>query len=105
MIGNPPVGGIACIILFNEVHAREIRILEYLHVPEMIILAQLRTDKRATDHGLEYQAATDLFDDFIESEQRIAQMIENPHKQHKIKLSGDGIYVINRAFGKFNIQA
>src|ERR1051325_3906642 len=104
MIGNPPVGRIARIILFNKVHTGKIRVLEYLLVPEMIVFPQLRTGERAANHGLEYQAMPDFLDDSIEGEQRIAQMIKNAHKEHEIELAGNGIHVINGALGKFNIQ-
>src|SRR6185503_5732155 len=95
---------ISRVIPFNKVHAGKIRVLEYLRVPEMIILPQFRAGERAANHGLEYQASSDLLDDLVQRKQRIAQVIKNSHKQDKVEFSGNRINVVHGAPGKFNIQ-
>src|SRR5579864_673881 len=104
MIGDPPVGGISRIILFNKVHTGKIRVLENLHVPEMIILPQLRAGEGAANHCLEYQTSSDLLNDLVKREQGIAQMVKNSHKQDEIELPRNCIHVIDGAFGKFDVQ-
>src|SRR5436305_14594750 len=105
MVGDPPVGGISRILLFDKVHAGEIRVLENLLVPEMIVLTQFRAGERAANHGLEYQASSDLLYNLIEREQRIAQVVKHSHKQDKIEFSGNRIHVVDGALGKFDIQS
>src|SRR5215472_7292227 len=104
MIWYPPVGGIARIFLLNEVHAGEIRIAEDFCIPEMIIVAQLRTAKGTANHGLENQSSFDFLDDFVQGVKRVAQVIEDSHEQHIVKLAGYRVNIIDRTLGKLDLQ-
>src|SRR5215470_14061541 len=66
MIRDPPVGGIAGILVLDEVHAGKIRTLEHFLVPEGIILAQLRAGCGAAYHGLKNQPGSYFLDDRIQ---------------------------------------
>ena len=104
MVRYPPVGGISGVAFLNEVHAREIRTVENFLVPEVIVVLQLGTAQRTTNHGLKDEVAFYLLDDFIQRKQGIAQVIEDAHEEDVIKLTRNLVHVVNRALGKLDIK-
>src|SRR5450432_4334067 len=94
MIRYPPVRWIIGIGFLDEKHSRKIALVKDIFVPEVVIVFQLRAGQRTADHRLKNQAAAHLLNHFIESQQRIPQVIEDSHEQHVIKLPGNLVYVI-----------
>src|SRR5579859_2179019 len=107
MIGNPPVGGIFRIIFLYEIHAGERRVGEDLLVPKMVVVTEFGAGKRTANHRLKDKPAASFYflDDLVQSVEWITEMIEKPHEQDIIELSGYLVHVINRALLKFDIQA
>src|SRR5262249_5756152 len=91
--------------LLDKVHAGKIRPGEDFGVLEMIIVAQVRAGERAANHSLENQTAFDLLDHFVQRIQGIAQVVEDSHEQNVVKLSGNGINIIDGTLGKFDLQS
>ena len=104
MIGDPPVGWISSVFLLDKVHAGEVRVFKNVFVPEMVVVFQSRTGKRASNHGLEDQFTAHFLDHLIQGIERITQMIEDPHEEDIIEPAGNSIDIINRAFVELDLQ-
>src|SRR5690348_9019789 len=102
-IRDPPVGRIARIATLNEVHARKVRILERVHVPELIIFAPLSLLLRTAHHALEEQLPPNFLDDFVQCIKWITQMVKDAKKQHVVELTFDLINVVHRTLLEFDL--
>src|SRR5581483_7951930 len=73
-------------------------------VPEVVVIFQDGAGQRAANHGLEDQFAPHLLDDLIKSKERIAQVIEDPHKENVVESSWNFIDVINGELLELDLQ-
>ncbi|EKD35940.1 MAG: hypothetical protein ACD_75C01712G0001 [uncultured bacterium] len=102
MIGRPPVGGIAGESVLDKGHLRPARLVHRLTLLQRVIRLDRKDLVAGQGHGLKnHLPATALADD-IESQQRVAQVVENAHEPHQVVHFRFPCQLINREQPEFD---
>ena len=104
-IRDPPVGGVARVLLFNEVQTWETGPVKDLRFREGIVVRDRFHLVATALQGLKHQQIFgDVLVDQIECQQRMAEMIEYPHEQDQIELLPQLSHIVHRELSELDIN-
>src|SRR5205085_1775233 len=105
-IRNPPVRGIASILLFDEIHARKLRLLENFGLPEIVVVLYHRHTPTAALHRLKNKTVTrHVFANKVEGQQWMAQVVKHPHEKNEVEFLIELRHVVNRELAEFDVDS
>src|SRR5437870_323449 len=92
--------------MFDEIHLRKIRAIENLRLPEVVIRFDRSDLGAAALHGLKHeQVLRDVFSNLVESEERMAEVVEHTHENHDIEFLAELRDVVDGKLTKFDVHS
>ena len=91
--------------MLDEIHARKLRPLEDLGLPEVIIVIEPGTVPAPTLQGLKNEEiASDVLPNEVKREQGMPQMIKHTEKQNEVERLPKASNIIDRELPKFHLH-